>query len=126
VIAGATRQRVVSQPLAAGFKIVEITERLVFAPRSQGVGADIRRVRFGKTGQKEFGQWLTLLLRKPERLPDTLDGVALRDRAGVALIDRCSQRGELCLKPSFLALQCSQRGADNLARVFVTAARNSR
>jgi len=51
---GATRQRVVGQPLAAGFKIVEITPSLVFAPRAQGVGTNIREVCFGKTGQKEF------------------------------------------------------------------------
>ena len=122
VIAGATRQRVVGQSLAAGFQIVEITHGLVFAPRAQGVGTDIRQVCFGKTGQKEFSQRLALLLRKPECLPDAIEGVSLRDPAGVALIDRRSQRGEPRLILLLLPLQCSQRRADNLACVFIPAA----
>jgi len=120
--AGATRQRVVGQPLAAGFKIVEITPSLVFAPRAQGVGTNIREVCFGKTGQKEFSQRLTLLLRKPECLPDAIEGVSLRDPTGVALIDRRSQRGEPGLILLLLPLQSSQGRADNLACVFIPAA----
>ena len=46
--AGATRQRVVGQPLAAGFKTVEITQGLVCAPRAESIGADSRQACFGK------------------------------------------------------------------------------
>src|ERR1017187_4062234 len=49
-IAGATRGRVVGQPLATRFKVVDITQGLVFAPRTQGVGADIHQVGIGKAG----------------------------------------------------------------------------
>lgn len=50
MIARAARRRVISEPLAAGFQIVNISHGLGFAPHTQGVSADIQKVSFGKAG----------------------------------------------------------------------------
>ena len=50
VIAGTPGRRVVSQPLAARFKVVDVTQGLVRTPLAQGVRADVHEVCSGKPG----------------------------------------------------------------------------
>jgi len=49
VIARPARQRAFGQPLAAGFEVVEITDRLVDAPFTQCIRTDIQEVQLGGT-----------------------------------------------------------------------------
>ena len=50
VIARAAGRRVVGQPLAACFEVIDITKSLLFAPRTQRVGADFHQIGIGKAG----------------------------------------------------------------------------
>jgi hypothetical protein len=87
--------------------------------------------------QAECGYRLALLYRCPphnglapvrldgklECLPDgAIEGVFFGNPAVVAFVNRRLQRGKLRLIAPFLALQCSERRADNLAGIFVTPA----
>jgi hypothetical protein len=48
VVTKAARPRVVRKLLATGFKAVEVAGGLIFAPCTQGVGADVHEVGLGK------------------------------------------------------------------------------
>jgi hypothetical protein len=89
VIASSTRRRVVGQPLATRFQVVDVTQCLVFAPRTQGIGADLHQAGIGKARQTELSQWLALL-GKLSGLPDAIEGVSLGNATVVAFINRRS------------------------------------
>jgi hypothetical protein len=59
---------------------------------------------------------------KLELLPDTRKYIARGDSAGAAIFDGNPQGGKFGLVLLFLALQCAECGADNLARIFVAPA----
>src|ERR1035438_10199746 len=64
---------------------------------------------------------LALRRGEVECFPDTRKWVAFGDAAGVALVNGRAQRGKLRLVLSFLTIQVAQRGAYDLAGVFVAA-----
>src|ERR1019366_5664026 len=74
--------------------------------------------------RNDSGPRLTPRRAKLQGLPDTVEGVAFGNAAGVSLIDGRAQRSKLRLVLPLLALQRPERGAHNLAGVFVTSVLN--
>jgi len=126
MIAGATQLWVVRKLSAAGFEIVDVTDGLTLPPGTQCVDGDVEQVGLGQAGQTECSHRLELFLGMLKCPPDPTERISLGNSAGVAFINRGSQRGKLRLKLLFLPLQGPQRRADDLAGVFVTAALNLR
>jgi hypothetical protein len=121
VIAGAAQLRVICEPLATYFKIVNVTDGLILSPGSLCIGGDIHQVGLGKAGQTVCSHQLALLLRSLKCLPNPPERISLGNSAGITCIERGSQRGKLRLKLLFLALQGAQRCADYLTGVVVPA-----
>ena len=122
MIAGAAQHGVVRELLATPFKVVDISDGLVFAPGGQGVGAYVNKVSFGQARKTECRHALAPLLGKPSvrrtRAKELPSATPLASPSSIAVRRAASFASNCCC----LALQGAERRADNLTGVFVTTA----
>jgi hypothetical protein len=93
IVTRPAQRGVVGEHPATRFKIVDVTDALVVAPRAKRIGADGEQVGLGPTRKTKRGHRLSRRSGKVECFPHASEHVALGNTAGVTLIDRGPQRG---------------------------------
>jgi hypothetical protein len=121
IVTRAARCGIGGQRLAARFKIADISDGLANAPGAARITGDTEQVDFGTARETKRSHRLARLCGMGEGFPDSLKNVALGNAAGVALIDGGTQGNQLRAGLLFLTLQGAQRGAHDLAGVFVAS-----
>lgn len=111
------------QTPTACFKFGQVAIRLRFTPGAESIFSDCDQIGFRKTGVPGDSQKLSLRRGGQIQLfANTPEHVASGDAARVPRIDGSAQSGQLGFVFFFFPLHGPQRGPDDLACIFVTAA----
>jgi hypothetical protein len=87
VVTWPAQRGTIGEQLATRLKIVDVADRLVFAPSPKGICADAEEVGFGKSRETKCGHGLALRRRKLECFPHTGKYITFSHSARISFID---------------------------------------